>query len=187
MKNAIGNNIKKYRKLKSLTQKELAEKVSISRSFMSQIEKGISNPSDENLKKIAECLDVSVNDLKKDIDKSSLSKLLELLILGTSKQKIKWKLEQKELNSDGIYIFKCIIKNVEYTFVKILGDSTPCVPDVVGTCLIIDDGLPAYAVGINGETEEEYFELLFNIIMIGEKDDERINKSISDLKSLLDE
>ena len=57
----IGSRIRKYRKLRGLTQKELAEKVEISKSFMSFIESEKNKPSLENLNKIAKVLNVSVD------------------------------------------------------------------------------------------------------------------------------
>ena len=58
-----GGYIKKIRLSKNLGLNETAEKVGISGSYLSNIEKGIKkNPSTEILQKIADFLNVSIND-----------------------------------------------------------------------------------------------------------------------------
>lgn len=65
MKN-IGERIKKSRNEKGLSLRELAGKLNLSASFISQIEQGKASPSIENLKKIATSLDVKVSYLIED-------------------------------------------------------------------------------------------------------------------------
>ena len=48
---SIGERIKKSRNEKGLSLRELASKVDLSASFLSQIEQGKASPSIENLKK----------------------------------------------------------------------------------------------------------------------------------------
>ncbi|MBQ2635728.1 MAG: helix-turn-helix transcriptional regulator [Clostridia bacterium] len=55
----IGENLKSYRKEKSLTQKTLAKKLGISTSYMSELESNKRNPSIETVNKIAEKLNIS--------------------------------------------------------------------------------------------------------------------------------
>lgn len=64
----IGERIKKSRNEKSMSLRELANKVELSASFLSQIEQGKASPSIENLKKIANSLDVRVSYLIEDED-----------------------------------------------------------------------------------------------------------------------
>lgn len=64
----IGERIKKSRNDKGLSLRELATKVELSASFLSQIEQGKASPSIENLKKIANSLDVKVSYLIDDED-----------------------------------------------------------------------------------------------------------------------
>lgn len=91
MSNVLGESIKKYRKIKGITQKELSEKIDISRSFMSQIESGISKPSEENLKKIADCLGVKIEQLTIDNEyENPLSKLVLKLYELTKLEYIDW-------------------------------------------------------------------------------------------------
>lgn len=59
----LGENIKRYRKVKGLTQQELADKLGISLNFMGKIEVAFSKPSLDTLIKIAEGLNISVSDL----------------------------------------------------------------------------------------------------------------------------
>lgn len=54
----IGQNISKYRKLKNLSQKELASFAGINRQSLSCIETGINNPSFNVMIKIAQALKV---------------------------------------------------------------------------------------------------------------------------------
>jgi len=71
---ALGEKIKKCRKDKGYSLRLLASKVNLSASFLSQIEQSKASPSIENLKKIANELDVRVSSLieeddeKKDTD-----------------------------------------------------------------------------------------------------------------------
>lgn len=178
MRNTIGSNIKKYRKLKSLTQKELAEKVSISRSFMSQIEKGISNPSDENLIKIADVLGVTVNELEKEKSLSPIEELLNLLIELTEKEIIK---RDIETNFDDISI-RTTIKGITYFFgfdpSKNFNNFNS-----LNTSLLFDDS----EYSPQNETEYNLFKKLYETIMMFHNIDGNIYKSISDLKSLLNE
>lgn len=61
MEISIGNNIKKLRNQKGLTQKELAEKCNLSRSYLADLERDRYNPSLESLKLIANSLGVSLS------------------------------------------------------------------------------------------------------------------------------
>lgn len=56
---SIGGNIKIYRKKQGLTQKELAEKANISRSYLADVENNRYNPSLDVLQSIASALGIS--------------------------------------------------------------------------------------------------------------------------------
>lgn len=60
---SIGDNIKKLRKEKDLTQIELSKKAQISRSYLADVEKDRYNASVETLKSIAAALECSISDL----------------------------------------------------------------------------------------------------------------------------
>ena len=57
----IGENIKKYRQQKGLSQEELAMKLNVVRQTVSKYEKGLSVPDANILIKLSEILEVSVN------------------------------------------------------------------------------------------------------------------------------
>ena len=59
----VGNNIVKYRKQKGLTQFDLSCKIGIEDSALRRIEKGRVNTTIFMLKRIADELEVNINDL----------------------------------------------------------------------------------------------------------------------------
>ena len=63
MEKNFGKLFKYYRKLSRLTQKQVAEKLGIHQSNVSDWENNISRPEYENLIKLAEIYEVSVCDL----------------------------------------------------------------------------------------------------------------------------
>ena len=60
---SVGENIRRIREQRGITQIELAACVDITRSMMSQIEKGIKNPSLQTGKAIADRLECSLEEL----------------------------------------------------------------------------------------------------------------------------
>ncbi|MDO4175223.1 MAG: helix-turn-helix transcriptional regulator [Eubacteriales bacterium] len=58
MSNSIGENIKKFRTRKGLTQKQLGELLGVSAQMIGQYETGVRNPRYSTVKKIASALDV---------------------------------------------------------------------------------------------------------------------------------
>src|SRR5690606_42014749 len=60
---SIGGNIKRIRKEKGLTQKELADKCNLSRSYLADVERDRYNPSLDTLMVIDKNLDVKVRNL----------------------------------------------------------------------------------------------------------------------------
>ncbi len=63
LKKALGQNIKKYRKINNITQEKLAEIVGVEVISISSIETGRYFPSPDNLLKISEALKISLSDL----------------------------------------------------------------------------------------------------------------------------
>ncbi len=63
LKKKLGYNIKKYRKIKNITQEKLAELIGVEVISISYIETGRCFPSPDNLEKISKALNVSVSDL----------------------------------------------------------------------------------------------------------------------------
>lgn len=65
LKEAISLNIKKYRKAKGISQEKLALLSAIDRSYMSEIERCLANPSIDALLRISNALEVTPEDLLK--------------------------------------------------------------------------------------------------------------------------
>lgn len=63
MKYEIGNRIRQYREERILTQKQLAEKIGVSNSRVSNWEQGINRPDADIIADICIALDVSPSDL----------------------------------------------------------------------------------------------------------------------------
>lgn len=62
--NIIGKNIKKYRKMKCLTQRELADKLLLSESFIAKLESiTYQSISIDTLEQIAKALDTNITNL----------------------------------------------------------------------------------------------------------------------------
>lgn len=59
----FGANIKKLRKLRKLTQGQLAERSGLSERYVSEVERGIANPRLMSLRELASGLEVSIPDL----------------------------------------------------------------------------------------------------------------------------
>ncbi len=63
LKKAFGQNVQRYRKLRKLTQENLAELVGVDATSISSIETGKFFPSADNLQKIALALEINVESL----------------------------------------------------------------------------------------------------------------------------
>lgn len=97
---SIGEKIKKYRKDKKISQRELAKVSKVSFAYIQQLEKGIKdNPSIEILNKIATALEITINDLvgyKKTVTQEILENLISR---GISLEKIS---EESNLSIDQL-------------------------------------------------------------------------------------
>jgi len=105
MSNVLGENLAFFRRKKKYTQKELAEKIGVTPSFISHIENGISSPSDETLIKISKELSISLDSLRggNDVVNENIQ-LIKLLSDLTLEQKIKWEFTQEVINSEVMEI-----------------------------------------------------------------------------------
>lgn len=61
----VGKNVRKYRKMKGLTQERVAVEAGITSEYISRIENGKENPTVEVLFKIARVLEVDLIELLK--------------------------------------------------------------------------------------------------------------------------
>jgi len=76
----LANNIKKYRKMKSATQAEMAKQIDIGRTALSRIENGAYAPSAKTMKKISDYFNIPIGDIFFNTD---ISENNTEVILGT--------------------------------------------------------------------------------------------------------
>ena len=62
---ALANNVRRLRKVVGLSQEELAFQCEIDRTYISKVERGVANPSLLILARIAEVLEVTIEELVK--------------------------------------------------------------------------------------------------------------------------
>jgi transcriptional regulator with XRE-family HTH domain len=60
---ALANRIRAYRKLKALTQQELAERIGVSVAVLGSVERGTRKPKKDLLERIAKALKIQLNEL----------------------------------------------------------------------------------------------------------------------------
>lgn len=63
LRRLFGKRIRQLRRSRDLTQEELADLVSVSAEFISNLERGVNAPSFDTLEKLAEALDVDFFEL----------------------------------------------------------------------------------------------------------------------------
>jgi transcriptional regulator with XRE-family HTH domain len=59
----LGRKVRELREARGLSLKALAERAGVSESFVSQVERGVANPSVASLRRLAQALDASVGSL----------------------------------------------------------------------------------------------------------------------------
>lgn len=184
MSNVLGESIKKYRKIKGITQKELSEKIDISRSFMSQIESGISKPSEENLKKIADCLGVKIEQLTIDNEyENPLSKLVLKLYELTKLEYIDWEKGYSHIDyvdgkeEDIVYFIAKLNDDISYK-IEIHEDKSKE--------LYVKNNNGLYALVID-KVQGFKLDLLVSYIFEREYDKDNIYKQIQILDNILEE
>ena len=64
----FGQNLRKNREAKLLTQEELAERAEIDRTYISDIERGSRNPGIKNIARLAKALGVTVAQLCEGVE-----------------------------------------------------------------------------------------------------------------------
>ena len=83
----IGNNIKKYREIKKMTQKEIAEILEVEPATVSKYESNMIEPNIESLKRLAEIFEISVDELlKNEEEKVDITKIDILEVLREQKE-----------------------------------------------------------------------------------------------------
>lgn len=61
----LGENLKRIRVKKGITQTEIAKRLAVDKSFVSNIENGKTNPTLSTITNLANALDIPVNELLK--------------------------------------------------------------------------------------------------------------------------
>lgn len=93
MSKKLGKRIQELRKLKGLTQSQLAEKLDVEVVSVTRIEGGTRFPKRDNLEKIAEILDVEVRDLfdyEHEKTKTVLSKEIKEMLKNAQLEDLKY-------------------------------------------------------------------------------------------------
>lgn len=105
---AIGDNIRKFRKEKGYTQKQLAEKAGIATITLQQYELGKREPKLEQLLKISTALQIDINFLLESID-TPLMKIAKqkdsFLYNNLHRQQLSESVELTELDVELIKLF----------------------------------------------------------------------------------
>lgn len=78
----LGNHIYNLRVARSLTQKDIAEKLSISDKAISKWENGTSQPSVYNLQKLADIFDITLEELLKVSKEKQVKQITKIIITG---------------------------------------------------------------------------------------------------------
>ena len=114
----IGNNIKKYRKLKKLTQQQLSEMVGISQNTIRRYELGQREANYEMLKRIAEALNISFNELTYEEPSGTENILIKTLPINLKLIREEQNISRKQLanelgvSEEDIIKFETIPKSV---------------------------------------------------------------------------
>lgn len=74
----LGQNIKRIRKSKKITQEKLAEAIDVDFGYISKLEVGQNFPSIQTLNKIAQILDVEIDTFFRSSDISEISLITEI-------------------------------------------------------------------------------------------------------------
>lgn len=116
-KNFVAAKIKEYRKLRNLTQKELGEKIGVKHNTISSYENGANEPEQNLLFKIANALDVSINDLfPETTSKGVRIPILGYVIAGVPIDAVEDILGYEEISAD-------LSRTGEFFCLRIKGDS----------------------------------------------------------------
>ena len=115
----IGNKIKNIRELKNLTQEYMAERLDISQSAYSKLEKGDIKVSQEKLSQIADILEVNPEDISSFDSQKYFNSFNNVkgsnngsIIIGTDEELI------KELYEDKILLLEKLLEKTEKELYK---------------------------------------------------------------------
>ena len=80
LKQMIGARIKEVRSKKGLTQEQLSERIDINPKYLSSIERGKENPTLNTLIKLAQSLDVNIDDFFAMVEVENPEKRKDLIV-----------------------------------------------------------------------------------------------------------
>ena len=139
---SIGENIKKYRTLNNLGQEEFAQMLGVTRPAVSYLESGKREPRMEQLKKIAEILNIPIDILVSDVPTFSNTETYETStdqiyrpILGTVKAGYDMYCDQNILGYKAVEKQKT--KGSETFWLRVAGDSMNAVGILDGSLVNI--------------------------------------------------
>lgn len=166
----FGENLKKIRKLKKISQEQLAEKLGVSRQSISKWETGENFPSMNNIVCLCDIFKCKINDLVHEdfIDIDSLDEEIKMSVVKFKKDK------QKKVKSISkvIYIFSNITKICCRVICFILGIMMILVPFTInkislnGNSILLDNNVIGELSGNEIEIFTEYFNSHSNIQLV---------------------
>jgi len=88
LKTLLGIAIKTQRASLGISQEELAHRAGLHRTYVSDLERGVRNPSIESIEKLAGALQISVSKLFEDAGNGTSSQMVEILLVEDDPQNI---------------------------------------------------------------------------------------------------
>ena len=153
----IGRFIAKQRKLKELTQEELAEKLDITKNAVSKWERGLSLPDADKMLDLYNLLDINVNELLNGerINVKDYNKKTEELLIEMSKQE---EIKNKKLLTSMWTIL--IVSFVFYTEIIILAANTLKEGALLGFIICLSTTILVIAsfIALKFEVDAGYYE-----------------------------
>ena len=107
-KQIIGQKIREFRKLKKLTQFELAEMVDLNEKQISRIEMGLNYPTYTTFVKLIDILDIDIENLIKNTSEniSPIENKISYLIKNSNEQELEFYYQVLKTLKSGLQNFK---------------------------------------------------------------------------------
>lgn len=156
----FGDNLKKLRKSKNLSQEVLAEKVGVSRQSVSKWETGEAYPEMNNILILCNIFHCKINDLVNDslTDLDALDEDIKMSVVKFKKEQQK----KMKLISKTIYFIARISRILVMVCIPIIISSMILLGIVTSKIIIIDNGI---------NNDEISFNIMKDRIIIGENND----------------
>ena len=133
----FGDNLKKLRKLKRMSQEKLAERIGVSRQSVSKWETGESYPEMNNILELCKIFHCNINDLVNDsiIDINSLDEDVKMSVVKFKEKK------QKDVKvlSKVIAIIAKIGRITIYVAIPFIVLAMLCIPTIINNTEVIDN------------------------------------------------